>query len=207
MVSTDHHSTKGKLMDLLTPVTISLGFMLTAFWTPLITAIQDRRSLKKHINIQVDRKIELASNSLADSNEIVDLSLNRIISRFRSENSGGDLDAANQTWRLLLLVKYDVAYSVADFAVFEEIYRNNPDATASEKQKVEGYLGSLVEIYVDHLNMERDEAIDIIREEVFFAFSQLDLDGRITSGSTMVNLAESFLQKANPLEDTANKLT
>lgn len=192
-------------MEISTLFALSFGCMFASCFTPVFNAVWDSFRENDRIKAEAVRSIDLADQALTEMIFDTSYSLHQILNHFESHKDQDDMLTSHRTQTLMLTFKQELAFSAAYFAISDAINRANPEQLESEKKEIETFLAMFLKIQVHEFSIARDVAIDDIKEEIFFAFAQLDLDGKIPEVNTLTNLADTFFAKPSIPKDAADK--
>lgn len=179
-------------MDLQLVFLFSQICMLSSFLMPALTS--GLSHLVSNDNLLEEAKSVIILNDARVHRSLFNAqsSMQRFLAMVEEENSSFPI--RRNSHRLISGIKRDTIDAAAEFAVYEQIHISNPQKVEKLREDVHFTLSALAKFYVNQLGMTAINAEDKIKEDIFFALSELDINGHIAYCDTLTNPAISLFQ-------------
>lgn len=171
----------------------SLICMLSSFLIPALTNGLSHLVFRDNLSEEARSVIIMNDASLHRNLSSAQATMQKFLDLVKQENTSS-FTGLRSSHRLISGIKRDSITAAAEFAVYEQIHMSNPAKVEKARSEINFILTALATFYVNQFGMTAEKAESKIKEDVFFALSELDVHGHIAYSEILVNPAIALFQ-------------
>lgn len=180
----------------------SLSCMISSMMIPALSSALTHLQFSDNLESEAGTTILMNDANVHRSIYSAQSGIQKFLAMVEQEKSAsGGLRSSH---RLISGIKRDTINAAAEFAVYEQIHKNsNPKNVEDLREDINFLLPALAKLYISNFSMTQQKAEAKIKEDVFFALSELDIHGYIACSDILMNPADAIFAVQNLPKKTA----